>query len=62
VAYLPAQLGDDELQQLVADAVAESGASGPRGMGDVMKIVRPKVAGKVEGGRLAAAVKAALGD
>jgi uncharacterized protein YqeY len=61
VAYLPAQLGDDELQQLVADAVAESGASGPRGMGDVMKIVRPQVAGRVDGGRLAAAVKAALG-
>jgi uncharacterized protein YqeY len=60
--YLPAQMGDDELADLVAQAVASTGASGPRGMGDVMKVVRPQVAGRVEGGRLAAAVKAALGS
>lgn len=60
--YLPAQLGDDELRALVASAVAETGASGPRGMGEVMKVVRPQVAGRVEGGRLAAVVKAALGS
>ena len=59
-AYLPAQLGDDELQALVAAAVAQTGASGPRQMGEVMKVVRPQTAGLVEGGRLAAAVKAAL--
>jgi uncharacterized protein YqeY len=60
--YLPAQLGDDELAELVAQAVAQTGASGPRGMGEVMKVVRPQVAGRVEGGRLAAVVKAALGS
>jgi uncharacterized protein YqeY len=60
--YLPAQMGDDELGDLVAQAVASTGASGPRGMGQVMKVVRPQVAGRVEGGRLAAAVKAALGS
>ncbi|MFC3999934.1 GatB/YqeY domain-containing protein [Nocardiopsis sediminis] len=59
--YLPAQLGDDELARLVADAVAESGASGPRAMGQVMKIVNPKVAGRAEGGRVAAEVKRQLG-
>ena len=59
-AYLPAQLGDDELQALVAAAVAQTGATGPRQLGDVMKVVRPQTAGKVEGGRLAAAVRAAL--
>ncbi|MCW2777353.1 MAG: hypothetical protein JWN17_1078 [Frankiales bacterium] len=59
-AYLPAQMGDDELAALVAAAVAQVGATGPRQMGDVMKVVRPQTAGKVEGGRLAAAVKAAL--
>ena len=59
-AYLPAQLGDDELQALVAAAVAQTGATGPRQLGDVMKVVRPQTAGTVEGGRLAAAVKAAL--
>ncbi|MFJ1797027.1 GatB/YqeY domain-containing protein [Kitasatospora griseola] len=58
--YLPQQLTDEELAAIVAAAVAESGASGPQGMGAVMKLVRPKVEGKAEGGRVAAAVKAAL--
>jgi uncharacterized protein YqeY len=59
-AYLPAQLSDQELSALVADAVAQTGASGPRDMGAVMKLVAPKVAGRAEGGRVAAAVRAAL--
>ena len=59
-AYLPAQLSDDELGALVAEAVESSGASGPSGMGAVMKAVGPKVAGRAEGGRVAAAVRAAL--
>ena len=58
--YLPVQLPDDELAVLVADAVRESGASGPQAMGAVMKAVGPKVAGRAEGGRVAAAVRAAL--
>lgn len=59
-AYLPAQLGDEELTALVADAVAETGATGMAQMGQVMKAVQPKVAGRAEGGRVAAAVKARL--
>ena len=59
-AYLPAQLSDDDLSALVAEAVASTGASGPSGMGAVMKAVGPKVAGRAEGGRVAAAVRAAL--
>jgi len=59
-AYLPTQLSDQELSGLVAEAVAEAGASGPQGMGAVMKAVGPKVAGRAEGGRVAAAVRAAL--
>lgn len=59
-AYLPAQLSDEELTALVAEAVAETGASGPQAMGQVMKAVGPKVAGRAEGGRVAAAVRAAL--
>jgi uncharacterized protein YqeY len=59
-AYLPQQLSDDELTALVAAAVAETGASGPQAMGQVMKAVGPKVAGRAEGGRVAAAVRAAL--
>ncbi|MFE4514147.1 GatB/YqeY domain-containing protein [Kitasatospora sp. NPDC056783] len=58
--YLPKQLSDEELTAIVAAAVAESGASGPQGMGAVMKLVKPKVDGLAEGGRVAAAVKAAL--
>ncbi|MFC0039649.1 GatB/YqeY domain-containing protein [Actinomadura rayongensis] len=59
-AYLPAQLDDTELTALVADAIAETGASGPRGIGQVMKVVNPKVAGRAEGGRVAAEVKRQL--
>lgn len=58
--YLPAQLSDDELTALVAAAVAEAGATSPQQMGAVMKLVTPKVAGRAEGGRVAAAVKKAL--
>ncbi|AUG78290.1 glutamyl-tRNA amidotransferase [Kitasatospora sp. MMS16-BH015] len=58
--YLPKQLDDAELAAIVAAAVAESGASGPQAMGAVMKLVKPKTEGLAEGGRVAAAVKAAL--
>lgn len=58
--YLPAQLSDEELSALVAQAIAETGAEGPKGMGPVMKALNPKIAGRAEGGRVAAAVKAAL--
>lgn len=59
-AYLPAQLSDEELQVLVDAAVAETGAEGPRGMGVVMKVLTPRVAGRADGSRVAAAVKAKL--
>ena len=59
-AYLPAQLSDEELVALVAEAVTETGASGPQAMGQVMKAAGAKVAGRAEGGRVAAAVRAAL--
>ena len=58
--YLPAQLADDELSALVADAIAETGAAGPKSMGLVMKALTPKIAGRADGGRVAAMVKAAL--
>lgn len=58
--YLPAQLSDEELARLVDEAVAESGASGPQAMGQVMKVVNPKVAGRAEGGRVAQAVRSRL--
>jgi len=60
--YLPAQLPDEELAELVATAIAETGAAGPRAMGQVMKVVRPKVGDRAEGGRIAAEVKRQLGS
>ena len=59
-AFLPRQLTDDELAALVQEAIAASGAKGPREMGGVMKALMPKVAGKAEGKRVSEAVKAAL--
>lgn len=58
--YLPAQLSDEELEQLAREAVAETGATDMRAMGQVMKALQPKIAGRAEGGRVAAAVKQAL--
>ncbi|WP_285700336.1 GatB/YqeY domain-containing protein [Actinomadura sp. NBRC 104412] len=58
--YLPAQLTDEELGALVAETIAETGATGPRAIGQVMKAVNPKVAGRAEGGRVAAEVKRQL--
>ena len=58
--YLPAQLSDEELTSIVQAAVAQTGASGPQAMGQVMKVVNPKVAGRAEGGRVAATVRARL--
>lgn len=60
-SYLPAQLSDDELRDLVAAAIAESGASGPKAMGQVMRTVNPRVAGRAEGSRVAAEVRRQLG-
>ena len=59
--YLPAQLGDDELAELVAVAVADTGADSVKQMGAVMKVLTPRIAGRADGGRVAAAVRAALG-
>jgi uncharacterized protein YqeY len=59
-AYLPAQLSDDELGELVTAAIEETGASTPRDMGQVMKVLTPRVAGRAEGGRVAAEVRRRL--
>ena len=58
--YLPAQLSDDELAALVDAAIAETGASGMAGMGQVMKTVTPRVAGRADGARVAAEVRRRL--
>jgi hypothetical protein len=58
--YLPAQLDDAELVELVRNAIAESGSSAPNQMGAVMKIVQPKVAGRADGKRVSDEVRRQL--
>ncbi|GAA2735488.1 GatB/YqeY domain-containing protein [Pedococcus aerophilus] len=59
-AYLPAQLSDDELATIVAAAIESTGATGMQQMGQVMKAANGVVAGRADGGRVAAVVKASL--
>lgn len=59
-AYLPAELGDDELRQIVADAIAETGASSPKDMGGVMKAAMEKTGGRADGKRVSALAREAL--
>jgi len=58
--YLPAELGDAELDAIVAAAIAETGASDPKDMGQVMKIVMAKSGGRADGKRASARVREAL--
>jgi uncharacterized protein YqeY len=58
--YLPAQLDDEELTALVASAIQETGAQGPRAMGQVMKVVQASVAGRADGARVSAEVRRQL--
>jgi hypothetical protein len=58
--YLPDPLTDKEIAAMVDQAVAETGADSPRDMGKVMKALQPQVAGRAEGSKVAAAVKARL--
>ena len=58
--YLPEQLSDEELSQLVASAVEETGASEPKDMSGVMKVLMPKVGGKADGKRVSAKVREKL--
>ena len=59
-AYLPQQLGDDELKKLVLDKIAEAGAAGPKDMGKVVGLVMKAAQGKADGGKVSAMVKEEL--
>lgn len=61
-AYLPAGLNQEELAELVDQAIAESGATDAKQMGAVMKALMPKVKGRADGNAVSAMVKARLGD
>ncbi|WP_203934478.1 GatB/YqeY domain-containing protein [Virgisporangium ochraceum] len=58
--YLPAQLSDEEIAELVAGALAAGGFSGKQSMGPAMKAAQAAVAGRAEGGRVAAEVRRQL--
>ena len=58
--YLPAQLSESEIKEIIAAAITESGATGPQQMGQVMKLIQPKIAGRADGGIVSSLVKAAL--
>jgi uncharacterized protein YqeY len=60
-AYLPQQMPQAEVEQAIAAAVAESGASGVKDMGNVMALLRPRLAGRADMGKVSGLVKAKLG-
>ncbi|CAL1241399.1 GatB/YqeY domain-containing protein [Candidatus Methylocalor cossyra] len=60
-SYLPEPLSDADLQALIRDAIAETGASGIAAMGKVMALLKPKVQGRADLSEVSAKVKAALG-
>ena len=58
--YLPEQMGEEELRQIVADSIKESGAAGAADLGKVMKVLMPRVKGKANGGLVSKIVKEEL--
>jgi uncharacterized protein YqeY len=58
--YLPVQLSESEIKEMITVAIAETGATGPQQMGLVMKSIQPKIAGRADGGVVSSLVKAAL--
>ena len=60
-AYLPAQVSDAEIDAMIAEAIASTGAAGLAGMGKVMAVVKPRLAGRADMGSVAARIKARLG-
>ena len=60
-AYMPQQLGAAEVEQAIAAAIAESGASGVKDMGKVMALLKSRLAGRADMGKVSGLVKAKLG-
>jgi uncharacterized protein YqeY len=58
--YLPAQLSESEIKEMIAAAISDTGATGPQQMGLVMKSIQPKIAGRADGGMVSSLVKNAL--
>ena len=60
-AYMPAALGDTELDSIIQQAVSETGASSMKDMGKVMAVLKPKIQGRADMGKVSQKVKAAIG-
>jgi uncharacterized protein YqeY len=58
--YLPEQLSEADIKKMITEAIAETNASGPAGMGLVMKVLQPKIAGKADGSLVSALVRKLL--
>jgi uncharacterized protein YqeY len=58
--YLPEQLSEADINELIMEAIAETNAAGPAGMGLVMKVLQPKIAGKADGSLVSALVRKLL--
>ena len=58
--YLPQQLSESEIKELIASAMKETGASAPNQMGLVMKVLQPKIAGRADGAMVSSLVKQSL--
>jgi uncharacterized protein YqeY len=59
--YMPEQISDEDLDAIVSDAVAQSGATSQKEMGKVMSMVMPQVQGRADGKRVSSAVREKLG-
>jgi uncharacterized protein YqeY len=59
-AYLPAQVSDAEIDAMIGEAIASTGAAGLAGMGKVMSVLKPKLAGRADIGAVAVRIKAKL--
>lgn len=60
LGYMPAQMGEAEIEAIVAEAIAQTGAKGPADMGKLMAVLKPKLAGRADMGRVSGLVKARL--
>jgi len=58
--YLPEAMSDEDLEAIITEAITESGASTPNEMGNVMKLVLPRVQGKADGGKVSQIVRQKL--
>ena len=60
--YMPEQLSEVELEKMIQDAIAETGASEMKDMGKVMGVLKPKIQGKADMGAVSARIKARLNE